>query len=48
MKYTSTRNNNTSVSGSEAIVNGISNDGGLYVPSSFPNLQPEDFNKLLV
>lgn len=41
MFYTSTRSA-VKVTASEAIVNGISTDGGLYVPSSFPILSPED------
>ncbi len=38
MKYTSTRDNSKVFSASEAIVKGISDDGGLFVPSSFPVL----------
>lgn len=36
MKYISTRDRSKSYSASEAIVKGISDDGGLIVPSSFP------------
>ena len=36
MKYQSTRNQNNVVSASEAITRGISPDGGLFVPQSFP------------
>lgn len=38
MKYTSTRDASKAFSASEAIVKGISDDGGLFVPSSFPIL----------
>lgn len=36
MKFLSTRNSNLKISGREAIVKGISDDGGLFVPESFP------------
>lgn len=38
MKFLSTRNSNLKISGREAIVKGISEDGGLFVPESFPSL----------
>lgn len=38
MKYNSTRNKDLSVSAGEAIVRGISPDGGLFVPEKFPKL----------
>ena len=37
MKFLSTRNSNLKISAREAIVKGISDDGGLFVPESFPN-----------
>ena len=37
MKFLSTRNANLKISGREAIVKGISEDGGLFVPESFPH-----------
>ena len=46
MKYVSTRNKNVKVSGAEAIVQGISVDGGLFVPESFPVLSEEDIKSL--
>lgn len=46
MFYTSTRNSTTKVTGGEAIANGIATDGGLYVPSSFPNLSLEEIELL--
>lgn len=47
MKYTSTRNKQISISGIEAIVQGISPDGGLYVPCEFPVLTKKDIAKLI-
>lgn len=47
MKYTCTRNSNVAISASEAIVKGISDDGGLFVPSSFPILSLEDIEALI-
>lgn len=46
MKYISTRNINRVVSGAQAIVEGISPDGGLYVPEKFPVLSDGDWQKL--
>lgn len=37
MKFLSTRNSNLIISGREAIVKGISEDGGLFVPEFFPS-----------
>ena len=36
--YTSTRDNGVSISASEAIIKGLSDDGGLFVPTRFPVL----------
>jgi threonine synthase len=47
MQFTSTRNNAVSVSGFQAISNGISVDGGLYVPSSFPTVSAEELEAFL-
>ncbi|MBR2334366.1 MAG: hypothetical protein IKA59_03395, partial [Clostridia bacterium] len=38
MKYVSTRNADTFYSAPETIIKGIANDGGLFVPSSFPTI----------
>lgn len=38
MFYTSTRNNTLKLTASEAILKGLSDDGGLFVPSEFPKL----------
>lgn len=46
MKFTDTRNTQTSVSASDAILNCTPNDGGLYVPSSLPILSGEDIGAL--
>lgn len=47
MQFTSTRNSAVSVSGLQAISNGISADGGLYVPSSFPTVSEEEFLSII-
>ena len=44
MKYISTRNNVEPVSVSQAILNGIAPDGGLYVPETFPEFSLKDFD----
>ncbi|MDO5015064.1 MAG: threonine synthase [Clostridia bacterium] len=41
MEYTSTRNSNLRVSSAYAIRNGISSDGGLFVPTTLPKLSDE-------
>ena len=41
MKYISTRNTTTCLSASEAILTGISPEGGLFVPESFPQVTGE-------
>lgn len=46
MIYHSTRNKNLSVSSAEAIAQGISADGGLFVPASIPELSAADFDAL--
>lgn len=38
MKYTSTRDNSVHMSASEAILQGLSNEGGLFVPEEIPSL----------
>ena len=39
MNFFSTRNKNEIISGSKAIIKGIADDGGLYVPSEFKNIE---------
>ena len=46
MKYISTRNARHSVSGTEAILTGISPDGGLFVPESFPQVTMQDIRNM--
>ena len=46
MRYSSTRNNNISVLSYKAILDGISPDGGLYVPSELPKLSESDLNHM--
>ena len=47
MLYTSTQNNKESVSSAQAIAQGISRDGGLFVPESFPKYDGITFEALL-
>ena len=44
MKYTSTRNTAVSVDAATAVIDGISADGGLFVPETLPKL---DYHALL-
>ncbi len=46
MFYKSTRNSNVNVTSSQAIAQGISNDGGLFVPSEIPSLTFEDIKAM--
>lgn len=46
MYYTSTRNNTIRVSAAEAIAQGISKEGGLFVPSELPKFDAADFTAL--
>ena len=45
--YTSTQNNNEAVSSAQAIAQGMSRDGGLFVPESFPKYDGVTFETLL-
>ena len=47
MLYTSTQNNKESVSSAQAIAQGISRDGGLFVPETFPKYDGLTFETLL-
>lgn len=42
MKYTSTRDASVAVSAADAVIDGISSDGGLYVPVELPKLDYKD------
>lgn len=46
MLYTSTRNSAIKVSAAQAIASGISEDGGLFLPVSIPELSLNDIEKL--
>ena len=46
MLYNSTRNSQLSVSAARAINDGISKDGGLFVPENLPHLDNEFFVRL--
>ncbi len=43
MEYTSTRDSSLHVSASQAILKGLAPDGGLFVPTEFPQVRAEDF-----
>lgn len=46
MKYFSTRNSSLRVNFREAVISGLSNDGGLYLPEYFPVLEKNYINNL--
>lgn len=46
MFYTSTRDNNVKVTASKAITDGISRDGGLYIPVEIPTLSMDEIKAL--
>lgn len=46
MYYKSTRNSNVKITSAEAIVQGISADGGLFVPSEIPSITMDEVVKL--
>ena len=46
MNYISTRNKSVKVTAASAIAQGISAEGGLFVPDTFPCFSEEDFNTL--
>ncbi len=46
MFYRSTRNSDVNVTSAQAIAQGISEDGGLFVPSEIPSVTMEDLKKL--
>ncbi|MDL2232811.1 threonine synthase [Ruminococcaceae bacterium OttesenSCG-928-L11] len=47
MEYTSTRDNGMKVSSARAIAQGISKEGGLFVPESLPRLTAADIDSLV-
>ena len=46
MLYTSTRDNSVRVTASKAITDGISPDGGLYIPVEIPALSQDELKAL--
>ena len=46
MKYSSTRGKDRSVSFENVLLNGLANDGGLYVPNRIPKLDKHEILKL--
>ena len=46
MYYKSTRNSSVNVSSAQAIAQGISKDGGLFVPSEIPSISLDDIKAL--
>lgn len=46
MNYISTRKNNEKVSFKEAVINGLSNNGGLYFPENIPQLPTSFFDNI--
>ena len=46
MMYNSTRDRRVAVSSAQAIAQGISQDGGLFVPEAIPHFTPADFEAL--
>ena len=46
MQYHSTRDKSISVSAAEAIKKGLSEEGGLFVPDSFPEVTLEEIQAL--
>ena len=46
MKYLSTRKNNEQISFREAVINGLTNNGGLYVPEDLPSIPADFFNNI--
>ena len=47
MKYVSTRNSNLKIDSADAIIKGLSNDGGLFMPESITALSQEEINSLV-
>ena len=46
MHYVSTRNPDTRLSAAQAIVQGLSRDGGLFLPEEIPQISLEDIKAL--
>ena len=46
MKYTSTRDNKVNITGTQAVIKGISDEGRLFLPKEFPTINIQDFRGL--
>ena len=46
MKYTSTRSKITPINSAEAILQGLAEDGGLFVPEKIPKVALEEIDQL--
>ncbi len=46
MKFVSTRNSKLEVSGAQAVVKGLSEEGGLFVPAFFPEITKADLDEM--
>ena len=46
MKYTSTRSKITPINSAEAILKGLAEDGGLFVPEKIPKVSLEEIDQL--
>jgi len=46
MKYISTRNNSEYFNYNDVLIQGLSSDGGLFVPKTFPKFSNLELNKL--
>ena len=46
MNYVSTRDKSVKVTAAAAIAAGISAEGGLFVPDTFPHFSEDDFGRL--
>ena len=46
MEYVSTRDKSVKATAARAIAQGISVEGGLFVPDTFPKLTDEDFKNI--
>ena len=47
MLYTSTRDNSLKVTSAEAVTNGISKEGGLFVPCEIPGIDLDFINSMV-
>ncbi|MDD2370661.1 MAG: threonine synthase [Firmicutes bacterium] len=47
LKYTTTRSNINQVTSSQAILNGLGDDGGLYLPINIPKISIDEINSMI-